>query len=86
LVSPYITPWRLRTAVVQRRKEMAYIFDEVVELTEAEICAVSGGGSGQTGLVNVNDSFNHNSILNNDLNKNDVNVAVGVGSLIIQKA
>ena len=53
-----------------------------VELTDDEFDAVSAGTccGGQTGLVNVNDTLNNNNILNG----NDVNVAVGVGSVIIQ--
>ena len=57
-----------------------------VELTDDEFDAVSAGTccgcGGQTGLVNVNDTLNNNNILNG----NDVNVAVGVGSVIIQRA
>ena len=50
-----------------------------VELTDDEFDAVSAG-SGQIGLVNVDNTLNGNNILNG----NDVNIAVGVGSVIIQ--
>jgi len=52
-----------------------------VELTDDEFDAVSAG-TGQIGLVNVNDTLNHNNIGNG----NDVNVAVGVLSGILQIA
>jgi len=58
-----------------------------IELTDSELDHVSGGtGTAQFGLVNVNDTLNQNQILNNNLNCNDVNVGVGVGSIIVQKA
>jgi len=58
-----------------------------IELTDSELDHVSGGeGTLQAGLVNINNTGNDNKILNNNLNHNDVNVAVGVGSVIIQAA